>query len=117
MAAIIAEHEPLQRVAWNAGTRLSYGTARAFTIRVRTIDIDYTDVTAERPSEPRIGRSVSLDHAAQMLGVSRRTIYNRIRDGRLQTIRTVGGSQRVLLESVTDRRVRAGAPFTRRSTV
>ena len=50
--------------------------------------------------ESRIGRSVSLDHAAQLLGVSRRTIYNRIRDGRLQTIRTVGGSQRVLLESV-----------------
>jgi len=50
--------------------------------------------------EPRIGRSVSLDHAAQILGVSRRTIYNRIRDGRLQTIRTLGGSQRVLLDSV-----------------
>jgi excisionase family DNA binding protein len=54
-------------------------------------------------SEPRIGRSVSLDHAAEMLGVSRRTIYNRIRDGRLQTIRTLGGSQRVLIESVTAR--------------
>ena len=50
--------------------------------------------------EPRIGRSVSLDHAAEMLGVSRRTIYNRIRDGRLATIRTLGGSQRVLLDSV-----------------
>jgi excisionase family DNA binding protein len=49
---------------------------------------------------PRIGRSVSLDHAAELLGVSRRTIYNRIRTGRLQTIRTLGGSQRVLLESV-----------------
>jgi excisionase family DNA binding protein len=53
--------------------------------------------------EPRIGRSVSLDHAAELLGVSRRTIYNRIRDGRLQTIRTLGGSQRVLLDSVQDR--------------
>jgi len=52
--------------------------------------------------EPRIGRSVSLDHAAQLLGVSRRTIYNRIREGRLQTIRTLGGSQRVLLESVVE---------------
>ena len=52
--------------------------------------------------QPRIGRSVSLDHAAQLLGVSRRTIYNRIRDGRLQTIRTLGGSQRVLLDSVHD---------------
>jgi excisionase family DNA binding protein len=53
---------------------------------------------------PRIGRSVSLDHAAQILGVSRRTIYNRIRDGRLQTIRTLGGSQRVLMDSVQDSR-------------
>jgi excisionase family DNA binding protein len=59
-----------------------------------------TDTTSESVSEPRIGRSVSLDHAAQLLGVSRRTIYNRIRDGRLQTIRTLGGSQRVLLDSV-----------------
>lgn len=50
--------------------------------------------------EPRIGRSVSLDQAAELLGVSRRTIYNRIREGRLQTIRTLGGSQRVLLDSV-----------------
>jgi excisionase family DNA binding protein len=58
--------------------------------------------------EPRIGRSVSLDHAAELLGVSRRTIYNRIREGRLQTIRTLGGSQRVLLDSVAvDERAQA----------
>ena len=63
--------------------------------------------TVERGSEPRIGRSVSLDHAAELLGVSRRTIYNRIRDGRLQTIRTLGGSQRVLLESVQDNQTAA----------
>jgi excisionase family DNA binding protein len=54
----------------------------------------------------RIGRSVSLDHAAELLGVSRRTIYNRIREGRLQTIRTLGGSQRVLVDSMTDSRDR-----------
>ena len=59
--------------------------------------------------EPRIGRSVSLDHAAQILGVSRRTIYNRIRDGRLQTIRTLGGSQRVRLDSVQLRTDLAGS--------
>jgi len=58
--------------------------------------------TLQEPFEPRIGRSVSLDHAAQLLGVSRRTIYNRIREGRLQTIRTLGGSQRVLLDSVQE---------------
>ena len=50
--------------------------------------------------EPRLGRSVSIDQAAEQLNVSRRTIYNRIRDGRLQTIRTIGGSQRVLVESI-----------------
>jgi excisionase family DNA binding protein len=61
------------------------------------------DSASEAGVEPRIGRSVSLVHAAALLGVSRRTIYNRIRDGRLQTIRTLGGSQRVLLDSVQDR--------------
>lgn len=50
----------------------------------------------------RIGRSVSLDHAAELLGVSRRTIYNRIREGRLQTVPTLGSSKRVLLQSVID---------------
>jgi excisionase family DNA binding protein len=52
--------------------------------------------------EPRLGRSVSIDQAAQLLNVSRRTIYNRIRDGRLRTIRTLGGSQRVLVESLCE---------------
>jgi excisionase family DNA binding protein len=65
------------------------------------------DRTSESSFEARIGRSVSLDHAAELLGVSRRTIYNRIREGRLQTIRTLGGSQRVLLESLNGPRDRA----------
>jgi len=47
-----------------------------------------------------LGRSVSIDQAASLLNVSRRTVYYRIRDGRLQTIRTMGGSQRVLVESL-----------------
>ena len=45
-------------------------------------------------------RSVLVNQAAELLGVSRRTVYNRIREGRLRTIRTRGGSQRVLLESI-----------------
>lgn len=48
-----------------------------------------------------LGRSVAIDHAAELLGVSRRTIYNRIRDGQLETVRTLGGSQRVTVESLT----------------
>ena len=57
---------------------------------------------SEASGETRLSRSVSIDQAAQLLNVSRRTIYNRIRDGRLQTIRTLGGSQRVLIESLHD---------------
>jgi excisionase family DNA binding protein len=56
--------------------------------------------THDSAVEPRLGRSVSIYQAAQLLGVSRRTIYYRIRDGHLRTIRTIGGSQRVLIESL-----------------
>lgn len=45
-------------------------------------------------------RSVFIDEAAALLGVSRRTVYYRIREGRLRTIRTRCGSQRVLVDSV-----------------
>jgi excisionase family DNA binding protein len=54
--------------------------------------------------EQQLGRSVTIDQAAALLQVSRRTVYNRIRDGKLLTIRTIGGSQRVLLSSVEDNR-------------
>ena len=68
--------------------------------------------------EPRIGRSVSLDHAAELLGVSRRTIYNRIREGRLLTVRTIGGSQRVLIDSVEEEsRATKSVPVVLRRTV
>ena len=68
--------------------------------------------SANDTGEPRLGRSISLDHAAELLGVSRRTVYNRIREGRLQTIRTRGGSQRVLLKSVTTLLSPANSGFT-----
>jgi excisionase family DNA binding protein len=45
-------------------------------------------------------RTLFIDEAAALLGVSRRTVYYRIRDGRLQTIKTRCGSQRVLLSSL-----------------
>lgn len=44
--------------------------------------------------------SVLILEAAARLGVSRRTVYYWIRDGRLVTIRARGGSQRVLLASI-----------------
>jgi excisionase family DNA binding protein len=41
-----------------------------------------------------------IDTAAELLGVSRRTVYYRIREGKLRTIRTPCNSQRVLVESL-----------------
>jgi excisionase family DNA binding protein len=52
----------------------------------------------ERPKHGQ--RSLLIDDTARLLGVSRRTIYYRIRAGRLRTIRARCGSQRVLLSSI-----------------
>jgi excisionase family DNA binding protein len=65
--------------------------------------MDTQEISVSQPDfAPRLGRSVSIEQAAQLLGVSRRTVYYRIRDGRLRTIRTIGGSQRVLMDSVEE---------------
>jgi excisionase family DNA binding protein len=57
-------------------------------------------------------RSMLIDQVAEVLGVSRRTVYYRIRDGRLRTVRTAGGSQRVLVDSVRALLDAEDGPFT-----
>ena len=46
------------------------------------------------------GRSMSLSQACAALHVSRRTVYYLIKGGRLRTMRTQMGSQRVLVDSL-----------------
>jgi excisionase family DNA binding protein len=46
------------------------------------------------------GRSLSLAQAGHVLRVSRRTVYYLIKSGRLRTMRTALGSQRVLVDSL-----------------
>ena len=58
-----------------------------------------TTTAPQTNPEIKYGRSVSLMQAAALLQVSRRTVYNRIRDGQLATIR-IHGSQRVLTSSL-----------------
>ena len=48
------------------------------------------------------GLSLSMAQASEALGVSRRTLYYWIKAGRLRTVRTSLGSQRVLLASVME---------------
>jgi len=58
-------------------------------------------------------RTLLIEHAARLMGVSRRTVYYRIREGRLRTIKTRGGSQRVVAPSLDALR-REGARKKRR---
>lgn len=58
------------------------------------------DHTKSVVTDSHVGRSVSLTRAAELMGVSRRSIYNYIEEGKLQTIRTKLGSQRVLVDSM-----------------
>jgi excisionase family DNA binding protein len=57
---------------------------------------------ADSEVEHRVEGSVLIDQAAELLGLSRRTVYYRIRQGRLRTITTRCHSQRVLLSSIGD---------------
>ncbi len=57
-------------------------------------------MSSDAGATARSGRSFLIDDAARVLGVSRRTVYYRIREGRLLTIRARCGSQRVLLSSM-----------------
>jgi len=57
-------------------------------------------MSSDAEADVRSGRSFLIDDAARLLGVSRRTVYYRIREGRLLTIRARCGSQRVLLSSI-----------------
>jgi excisionase family DNA binding protein len=75
------------------------------------VELIYTSEPSQPVPDPN-GKSVLIDQAMEMLGVSKRTVYYRIRQGRLQTIRTRGGSQRVLLASIHDL-VRSQAPAPR----
>lgn len=69
--------------------------------------METTQTLTETPaSVPQLGRSVTIQRAAEILGVSRRTVYYRISEGVLQTIRTRGGSQRVIVESLAQTRAR-----------
>jgi excisionase family DNA binding protein len=83
----------------------SPGSAVCCRVRVvasilRTRSKNTEEPTALSDSRTISDRSFLIDDAARVLGVSRRTVYYRIREGRLRTIRTKCGSQRVLLSSM-----------------
>jgi excisionase family DNA binding protein len=44
-------------------------------------------------------KTVSIPRACELVGVSRRTIYNWIASGKIQYIRTAGGSVRIFADT------------------
>ncbi len=58
----------------------------------------YVETSESMPDE--LPRSLSMTKTCKVLGISRRTAYYWIRDGRLMTTRTPLGSQRVLMDSL-----------------
>ena len=52
-----------------------------------------TAVTVER-------RTISIMKACEMVGVSRRTIYNWLSAGKIEYVRTAGGSVRIFVDSL-----------------
>jgi excisionase family DNA binding protein len=66
----------------------------------RAAPVDMSNIVTAEHCAAAGGRSLFIAEAAALLGVSKRTIYYRIREGRLVTVRTPCGSQRVLLASI-----------------
>ena len=57
-------------------------------------------ITTDPLREFELPRSLSMVKTCKVLGISRRTAYYWIQNGRLQTTRTPLGSQRVLMDSL-----------------
>lgn len=51
-------------------------------------------------TDPARRRLVSIIHAAEILGVSRRTIYNWLALGKIEYVRTAGGQVRIFVDSL-----------------
>ena len=57
-------------------------------------------------------KTISIMKACELVGVSRRTIYNWIADGKVEYVRTAGGSIRIFVDTLWRRSdgARAGRP-------
>src|SRR3954466_14561484 len=70
---------------------------------------------ADGQLDEHLEHSLLIEQTAELLGVSRRTVYYRIREGRLRTIHTRCHSQRVLVSSIFEllREMRGGGAANR----
>lgn len=58
-------------------------------------------------------KTISIMKASELVGVSRRTIYNWIADGKVEYVRTAGGSIRIFADTLWRRSDRNPPPPNR----
>lgn len=59
--------------------------------------------------------TVTIEKARALVGVSRRTIYNWLHDGKVEYVRTAGGSVRIFVDTLW-RREKSGSKTSRRNS-
>jgi len=81
----------------------SCGSAFSFS---RSPDLQHRKARSDKVSEPEKvalmndRKTISIMKACEVVGVSRRTIYNWIASGKVEYIRTAGGSVRIFVDTL-----------------
>jgi excisionase family DNA binding protein len=57
-------------------------------------------------------KTISIMKACELVGVSRRTIYNWLSSGKIEYVRTAGGSVRIFVDTLWRDPNRSGTPAT-----
>ena len=69
----------------------------------------HTNIETNRPTTVVERKTISIMKACELVGVSRRTIYNWIAGGKVEYIRTAGGSVRIFVDTLWRDPAREGA--------
>ena len=59
-----------------------------------------TNTESNRPATSVERKTISIMKACELVGVSRRTIYNWIAAGKIEYVRTAGGSVRIFVDTL-----------------
>ena len=60
----------------------------------------HTNIDTNRPAGVVERKTISIMKACELVGVSRRTIYNWIAGGKVEYVRTAGGSVRIFVDTL-----------------
>lgn len=93
-------------LAWNGNGRVPYSRTAGVPISVYELERRYSgSPAAPLRAVPRAAtmidrKTISIMKACELVGVSRRTIYNWIASGKVEYVRTAGGSVRIFVDTL-----------------